>query len=162
MRPHIEYCLCIWGKSKSGNKIQKLQDKILRYIANKRKISHIAAEYPRFNILRFYDMYELSILKQVKKMFNHKQFLKRIFQEKPRTRMTRAYFNTELMIKKPPLAKYHIQITYMLPYLWNNKFARYRDISIKMATKLFISDRISAYTTEVCRVRNCYVCRLNS
>ena len=158
LKSHIEYCLCIWGNSKSVKKLQTKQNHILRIIANKRKISHISSEYPKYGILKVADLYELSILKQAKKMFNHKKFLHRFFQEKERTRITRSFFNTELEQKLPPLRKHQSQINYMLPKLWNQKFANYRDISMNMATKNFKKDRLSTYQTEDCRKRNCFIC----
>ena len=158
LKSHIEYCICIWGNSKSVKKLQTKQNHILRIIANKRRISHISSEYPKYGILKVIDLYELSILKQAKKMFNNKKFLLKFFKERERTRMTRSYFNTELELKLPPLKKHQSQINYMLPMLWNQKFASYRDISIEMAIRNFKKDRISTYKAEKCNKANCFIC----
>ena len=117
------------------------------------------AGYPKYGILKIKDLYELSILKQTKKMFNHKKFMKRFFQEKQRTRITRSYFNTELEEKLPPLKKHKSQICFQLPSLWNHKFAEYRDISIGMAIRKFKNDRISTYKSEICKNKNCFICK---
>ena len=156
--PHIDYCLEIWGNSRSTKKLQTMLNKILRLVLCKRKISHINHEYKKRGILKVEDMYKSAILKQCIKRFTNKTHMKNIFPLKEHTRTTRNNFDLELELRKPKRDKYDRQYVYQLPKLWNTELNKYSHLKLKKAVHEFKWDKINSYKDDPCTVRNCFIC----
>ena len=156
--PHIDYCLEIWGNSRSAKKIQVLLNKTLRLVLNKRKISHINHEYKRRGILKMEDMYKSAVLKQCIKRFTSKPHLKSLFPLKEQTRTSRNTFELELELKRPKRDKYDRQYIFDLPRLWNSELKKYSHLKLKKAVSEFKWDKINSYKDDQCTVRNCFIC----
>ena len=156
--PHIDYCLEIWGNSRSTKKLQTMLNKILRLVLCKRKISHINHEYKKRGVLKVEDMYKSAILKQCIKRFTNKTHMKNIFPLKEHTRTTRNNFDLELELRKPKRDKYDRQYVYQLPKLWNTELNKYSHLKLKKAVHEFKWDKINSYKDDPCTVRNCFIC----
>ena len=162
---HLNYGILLWGFN--GERIFKLQKKVVRVITLNKYNAHTDPIFRNLNILKLNDIFTLNQLKFYHKLINDK--LPQYFNQLPlyenrliHQHNTRIAGNIHTVKTKHTFAKKCLR--YNLPNLINNT---HKNIKDKVHTHSLTG--FSTYIKKICvdkyentcHIRNCYVCNDN-
>ena len=157
LRPHLEYCIGIWGNATYASKLLTKQKAILRTIVGKQWRSHITNFFKKEKILKIHDLYKVNLLKICLKRLRYKHFQEHFLKVHIPARQTRSADSRNFDMQTTHLRN---QVIYQCQKFWNDTGRKYNNAyRIKTEVKKLTKDIIDNYVIETCRKRNCFVCR---
>jgi len=165
IKPYLEYSLLIWGHG-NNNKIEILQRKIIRVLANKTNNAHTSTLFARFNILKLKDLICLNTNKIIIKFLLQTlpNNTKNIFKVK-RPRKSLRSQDQHNILETTTLTTARQQTSYLcnMPILWNNQENDIRKtLDLEQMQEVIKTQALSKYEAEICTKYNCYACSHNA
>lgn len=159
-KPHIDYCLVIWGNSNHSKPIELLQKRAIRTVYNMNKFTHAEPLLKQSRLLNIKDSYKLSCMAFLRKV---------IFCEAPSSIVDMFTFNyqrgrrTNVFNEKFPINNLYDSLPiFALPKLWNNTTLPKRlDVST-LTYKSSIKKTILDDYYSSCDIQDCQACFLAS
>ena len=159
-KPHLDYCVVIWGHALDTKSLLMLQKRAIRSIYGKKKFAHAEPLFKKANILKFHDNYILSTLAYMRKIAfcEAPHSISKIFKFNYRLRRRVNVFD-EL---RPSSEFWNKFIIYSLPKLWN-KSSLPKDLNVTKKTfKNNIKKALLNNYYSVCERQNCTACFFNN
>ncbi len=158
-KPHLEYCLTIFGHCTSKIKVlETLQKRAIRAVYKKNKLAHAEPLFKQGGTLKLQDLYKLNVMSLLRKqideilpiniqtafIFYHNQNRKK--------NVFRSEFPVNALIDKLPY--------YLFPRSWNNlAICENLQLTVKSFKSMVKKHYLENYYS-VCTVKKCY-CRNN-
>lgn len=157
-RSHLEYCIIAWGKSNNSqmSKLQSLQKKCLRYVANVRINAHVNPLFLKYNLLNVSDTvdYNLGIF-----MYQHTYGGLPISFENFFQKLHSHDRNLNYMIAGVKYAHLKSIPVNSIPMFWNSLSLDMKRSTSIHSFKTKLSDYLQLNYTIPCKKQNCYSCQ---
>ena len=159
-KPHIDYCLVVWGNALDIQIITLLQKKAIRAVYNKKKFAHAEPLLKQANILNIHDSYKLSCLNFMRKVIfcEAPYSISSLFKFHYRRRRQVNVFDEQF----PSTEFWNRNLIFGLPKIWNRSKLP-KDLNVSKKT---FSDRIKQCLLKEyyshCVLQNCSACFLNN
>ena len=159
-KPHIDYCLVIWGNALDTKVIKMLQKKAIRAVYNKKKFAHAEPLLKKSKVLNFNDSYTLACLKFMRKV---------TFYEAPYAIVSLFNFHyrkrrwTNVFDEHFPSSEYwNRNPIFQLPKIWNRSTLP-KDLNVTKKTFTEnIKNALIAKYYSVCEENGCTACFFNN
>ena len=157
IKPHIEYCLNIYGNSPSLPIIEKLQKKAIRITFRSSYSAHAIPLLKKANTPSVRDLYKLNICTLMRKHSEgtlpeniHSMFKFHFHQNRQANFFETQKSYTALLDSLP---------NYLFPKIWNENFKNCDIGSTVRSFKKRFKDEIIESYSESCTAKDCYSCK---
>ncbi len=157
VKPHLEYCLPIYGHSPHLIKLYKIQKKAIRLTFNEKYNSHAEPLFKKANTLALPDLYKLNCQVLLRKQTENVLpiSIQEIFTYKATHRRQVSIFER---MKNDNKLNASLPFTHMIK-IWNeNKSNKNIETTIKKYKLIRKTEFISNYNTT-CSLKKCYPCK---
>ena len=157
IKPHVEYCLTIFGNSSSINLLHKVQKQSIRITFNKPFNSHTQPLFKQANSLNVLDLYKLNTQTLLRKQIDNllPTNIQSIFNfNKSYRRQTSVFdriFNNDKFQDKLPFKQ--------IVDNWNKNDNKNIENTVKRYKFIKKTELVSKYFTEFCENKTCYMCK---